>query len=179
MQRRNNNLQIGRVIPANVPAGPSAPLTGPQQARRRRGAPPGPPGPPPGSTTLGLLWDLIQSVRELQEVVIEAPRPLVGKDSYPVPVFINRVTVTTAGTPVQGPDQEVPPGYNVVVRQRRHSGTVNGYVAFSDADTANDNRRSVLRDNDSISFRLRNLAWLWFDSDTSATNFEIIVEVAR
>ena len=151
--------------------------TGPQQSRRLDVAPLR--SPPPGASVEELLRELIQAVGEVRDAAIEAPRPLVGKDTYPVPVFINRVTVTTAGTPVQGPDQEVPPGYNVVVRQRRHSGTVNGYVAFSDADTANDNRRSVLRDNDSISFRLRNLAWLWFDSDTSATNFEIIVEVAR
>ena len=161
-------------------------VTGPQQARRRGGVMPtsprparSPPGPPPGTTVLGLLWELIQAVREVRDAAIEAPRPLISKDSYPVPVLINRMTVTTSGTPVQGPDQEVPPGYNVVVRQRRHTGTVNGYVAFSDADTGNDVRRSVLRDNDSISFRLRNLSWLWFDSDTNATNFEIIVNMAR
>ena len=161
-------------------------VTGPQPARRHAGVMPtsprpvrSPPGPPPGTTVLGLLWELIQAVREVRDAAIEAPRPLISKDSYPVPVLINRMTVTTSGTPVQGPDQEVPPGYNVVVRQRRHTGTVNGYVAFSDADTGNDVRRSVLRDNDSISFRLRNLSWLWFDSDTNATNFEIIVNMAR
>jgi hypothetical protein len=140
---------------------------------------PSPTGAPSGSTVENLLRELIQAVREVRDAAIEAPRPLISKDTYPAPVLIHRVTVTTLGTPVQGPDVEVPPGYDTVVRQRRHSGTVNGYVAFSDADTGNDTRRTVLRDNDSISFRLRNLRWLWFDSDTSATNFEIIVEVAR
>jgi hypothetical protein len=142
-------------------------------------APPRALGPRPKASVEELLRDLIQAVREVRDAAIEAPRPLISKDTYPAPVLINRVTVTTSGVPVQAPDQEVPPGYSVVVRQRRHSGTVNGYVAFSDAETGNDLRRSVLRDNDSISFRLRNLSWLWFDSDTNATNFEIIVEVAR
>ena len=156
----------------------TAAQTGPRQSHRL-GVVPLRPTPPQGVSVEGLLRELIQAVREVRDAAIEAPRPLISKDTYPVPVLINRVTVTTSGTPVQGPDQQVPPGYNVVVRQRRHSGTVNGYVAFSDADTGNDTRRSVLRDNDSISFRLRNLAWLWFDSDTNATNFEIIVDVAR
>ena len=163
-----------------IPWGPQAsPRMVSQQGRRRPETSSSPPGPPPGATVLGLLWEIILALREVRDAAIEAPRPLISKDTYPVPVLINRVTVTTSGTPVQGPDQEVPPGYNVVVRQRRHTGTVNGYLAFSDADTGNDTRRSVLRDNDSISFRLRNLGWLWFDSDTNVTNFEIIVEVAR
>ena len=170
MQPKTNNL---------TGLAPSPPETGRHQGRRRFGTPSSPPGPPPGATVMGLLWEIILALREVRAAVIEAPRPLVSKDSYPAPVLINRITVTTSGAPQQGPDQEIPPGYNVVVRQRRHSGTVNGYVAFSDADTGNDLRRSVLRDNDSISFRLRNLSWLWFDSDTNATNFEIIVDVAR
>ena len=156
----------------------TAPQTGPRQSRRL-GVVPSRPTPPQGVSVEELLRELIQAVREVRDAAIEAPRPLISKDTYPAPVLINRVTVTTVGTPQQGPDQEVPPGYNVLVRQRRHSGTVNGYIAFSDADTGNDTRRVVLRDNDSVTFRLRNLAWLWFDADTAATNFEIIVDVAR
>lgn len=118
-------------------------------------------------------------LEDLCKLVVEPPRPPISPNSYPTRVLIQKVTVTTAGTPVQGPDQEVPPGYNVVIRQRRHSGTVSGYVAFSNSDTGNDTRRSVLRDNDSLVFKIRNLREVWFDSDSSGTNFEVIVEVAE
>ena len=119
------------------------------------------------------------TLEDLCKLVVEPPRPPVSGNSSSTRVLVTKVTVNVAGTAVQGPDQEVPAGYNVVVRQRRHSGTVTGYVAFSDGDTSNDGKRSVFRDNDSLAFKIRNLKEVWFDSDTNGTVFEMIVEIAE
>ena len=132
-----------------------------------------------------LLQEILAELRQanrrlasLRPAVIEAPRPPVSQVPMDVPVFVRKVVVDTSGTPVQGPDQEIPPGWTTTVLQRRHTGTVNGRLALSLGNVKDDNLRLILRDGDSRSFNIRNLNWLWFDSDTNATNFEILVEVA-
>ena len=90
--------------------------------------------------------------------------------------LIRRVLVSTAGTAVQGPNISVPRGYATVIRMRRHSGTVNGYVALSEHNVSSTGMRSELRDNDTLTLKVSNWSKIWFDSDTNTTSFELIAE---
>lgn len=113
------------------------------------------------------------SVEELLEqilaAVIEPPRNVSGTEAV-----IRRVVVATAGTPVRGPDIAVPRGYSCVVRQRHNAGAPAGYVAFSESEVASTQARAELQNNDSLTVRVSNMNRIWFDSDTAATEFEII-----
>ena len=90
--------------------------------------------------------------------------------------LIRRVRVTTAGTAVQGPGIDIPKGFKTVVRQRRHTGTPNGYVALSERAVSSTVERAELQDNDAITFAVSNWSKLWFDADTNTTDFELIAE---
>lgn len=120
------------------------------------------------------LDSLVQAVESLRQAVIQPPRrsAVLGLPQ----ILVRRVIVVTAGTPVQGPDFTISPGYATVVRQRRHSGAPTGYVAGTRAELLNTAERSELSDNDSITVRVTNWSQLWFDADTANTAFELIVE---
>ena len=90
--------------------------------------------------------------------------------------LIRRVEVVTAGTPVQGPNIEIPAGINTVIRQRRSTATRNGYVAVNEHDVSNTSLRSEIQNADVITLRVSNWSKLWFDADTSGTEFELISE---
>ncbi|PHS05308.1 MAG: hypothetical protein COA89_12840 [Acidithiobacillus sp.] len=90
--------------------------------------------------------------------------------------LIRRVEVATAGTPVQGPSIEIPEGINTVIRQRRSTGIRNGYVAVNEHDVTNTSLRTETQNGDVIGLRISNWSKLWFDADTSGTEFELISE---
>ena len=90
--------------------------------------------------------------------------------------LIRRVEVVTAGTPVQGPNIEIPAGINTVIRQRRSTATRNGYVAINEHDVTNTSLRSEIQNADVIGLRVSNWSKVWFDADTSGTEFELISE---
>ena len=90
--------------------------------------------------------------------------------------LIRRVEVATAGTPVQGPSIEIPKGINTVIRQRRSTATRNGYVAVNEHDVSNTSLRTETQNGDVIGLRVSNWSKLWFDADTSGTEFELISE---
>lgn len=90
--------------------------------------------------------------------------------------IIRRVNVSTAGTPVNGPNIPVPRGFTTVIRQRRHTGTPNGYIALNEHSVGSTDFRIELQDNDSISLKVTNWDEIWFDADTANTAFELIVE---
>lgn len=120
------------------------------------------------------LESLIQAVQSLRQAVIQPPRrsAVLGLPQ----ILVRRVLVVTAGTPVQGPDSPISPGYATVVRQRRHTGAPVGYVAGSKAEVGSAAERVELADNDSFTLKVTNWAELWFDADTANTSFELIVE---
>ena len=89
-------------------------------------------------------------------------------------VIIRRIRVITPGTLVQGPDVPLPIGYSVSIRQRRNTGTPEGYVAFSRNAVANAPTRVIMLDNDSITVRISNFNEAWFDADTANTDFEMM-----
>ena len=89
-------------------------------------------------------------------------------------VIIRRVRVVTPGTPVQGPDIPLAPGYTVSIRQRRHPSTRTGYVAFSRNAIRDTATRTELGNNDAINgLKLDNFKEAWFDATASNTDFEI------
>ena len=90
--------------------------------------------------------------------------------------LIRRVEVVTAGTPVQGPSIAIPVGITTVIRQRRSTGTRNGYVAVNEHDVTNTSLRTETQNGDVIGLRVSNWSKLWFDADTSGTEFELISE---
>ena len=106
---------------------------------------------------------------QILAAVVEPPRNVSGTEAV-----IRRVVVETPGSPVPGPDITVPKGYSCVVRQRHNPGAPVGYVAFSQSEVASTQARSELQNNDSITVRVSNMNKIWFDSDTAATEFEII-----
>ena len=89
-------------------------------------------------------------------------------------VIIRRIRVITPGTLVQGPDVPLPIGYSVSIRQRRNTGTPEGYVGFSRNAVANEATRVIMLDNDSITVRISNFKEAWFDADTANTDFEMM-----
>lgn len=125
-------------------------------------------------TALQIL--LIDKLEQVRQAVLAPPRA--AQDAKEVLVIVK--TVVTAGTPVQGPEILVPPGYFTVVRQKRHTGTPRtGYLAFERSDTGNPLNRITFIDNDSIALPLEHLDSVWLDSDNNDTSFELIVGYGR
>ena len=116
-----------------------------------------------------------ESAQSLLRRIIDIIKPLpevTGVD----PVIIRAVQVVAADSPVQGPEVEVPPNWVCVVRQRIHAGTPIGRVAASRNAIRNTGERVELEDGDSVMMNVPCMDDLWFDADTAATSFEIIVQ---
>ena len=125
---------------------------------------------------LALLVGRVEAVESKLDDVIRPP----GVDNAGLPFIIRVVRVTAADTPVQGPTIEVPAGYQVTVRQRRHSGAARtGRVAASQAELNNTLTRTELADGDSFNLpRVSNLNQIWCDTDVATTDFELITDYA-
>ena len=143
MQQRQQQQEMGR-----------------QQERQQPGGSPPGGSPPGGSPHEQRVESLLGRVLD---AIIEPPRssPTQSVDE----IIVRVVRVLIAGTPVQGPDIPVPKGFSVTVRQRRHVGTITGYVAGSRNAIAQSLERSELRDNDPYLVNVSNLKNLWFDAD--------------
>jgi len=135
--------------------------------------------PNPNNTArLGQFIQLVQEqnrlLRSILAATIEPPRFSQGPS-----VQFRVVQVPLVDDVRQGPQVAVPPGYNVVVRQRHHSSTRTGYVASDEPSLANTLTRSELWNNDSIAVAVTNMSDLWFSADTANTYFELITEYAK
>ena len=120
--------------------------------------------------------DSLAEIKTLLIAVRDSNIEPIRYDDAQVETLIRRVRVTTAGTKVQGPSIDVPKGFTTVVRMRRHSGTPNGYIAMSEHAVSSTDTRIEMQDNDSVSINVSNWSKLWFDADSSDTDFELIVE---
>ncbi len=119
------------------------------------------------------LMNVVTRLEGVREAVILPP----GIAMSAPPAITRVLTVVTVGTAVRGPDVEVPLGYALLIRQRYHSGTPNGYIAFTEAEVQNTLTRTEIRDNDAIAVkRISNLDQVWGDSDTAGTAFELTIE---
>ena len=120
--------------------------------------------------------DSLAEIKTLLIAVRDSNIEPVRYDDAQVETLIRRVRVTTASTALQGPDIDVPKGFSTVIRMRRHSGTPNGYIALSEHAVSSTDTRIEMQDNDSVSINVSNWSKLWFDADSSDTDFELIVE---
>ena len=122
----------------------------------------------------GFAAEVKDSLSEIKTLLIAVRdsniEPIRNEDAQ-VETLIRRERVTTASTTVQGPDIDVPKGFTTVGRMRRHSGTPNGYVAMSQHAVSSTDTRIEMRDNDSVSINVSNWSKLWFDADSSNTDF--------
>lgn len=77
------------------------------------------------------------------------------------------VTVTVSGTPVQGPDVNVPDGIKVTVRAHPdNTGTIT--VAESSANAVNSGSScNRLTNNQSEEYQVQNFSQIWFDATVS------------
>jgi hypothetical protein len=122
--------------------------------------------------------EVAQSLNRIEGLLrkpLEDERDLRGSGSRAEGI-IRRVRVTTAGTAVQGPSVPIPRGVETVIRQRRHSETRNGYVALTEAEVSSTGTRSEIQNNDTVKLQVSNWSKIWFDADTSETDFELIAE---
>ena len=112
------------------------------------------------------------------EVQLQDPidtKRLFTNGSHPE-ALIRRVEVVTAGTAVQGPSIAIPDGVVTVIRQRRSTATRNGYIAVNEHDVSSTQLRTETQNADVVGLRVSNWSKLWFDADTSGTEFELIAE---
>ena len=87
------------------------------------------------------------------------------------------VTVTVAGTPVQGADQKIPPGVKVSVRAHPDN-TGRIYVGKSSATAlSTSNANCPLDANQGQSFQLQNTNLLWFDAAVSGEKILLTYEL--
>lgn len=123
----------------------------------------------------GLLGDIDEGLQELIDITNNPRRATLG----PAQGVIRAVRIDTANVVKQGPDLAIPPGFNITVVQRRHSGTHTGYVAFSEIETKNSMERHEMRDADAWSVNVSNMSDLFFNAETVPTGglfFELIAQ---
>jgi len=114
-------------------------------------------------------------IEELLKDPVEEERSNWGAGARPEAI-VRRVRVVTAGTAVQGPDVAIPRGVVSVIRQRRHDASRNGYVATNERDVSSTGSRVEMQNNDTVVLQVSNWNKIWFDADTSTTDFELIAE---
>ena len=117
----------------------------------------------------------LASIEELLKDPVEEERQKRGVGARPE-VIIRRVRVVTAGTAVSGPDVPIAKGVVTVIRQRRHTASINGYVASTEQDVSSTGSRVEMQNNDTVTLQVSNWSKIWFDSDTSTTDFELVAE---
>lgn len=122
-----------------------------------------------------LLRALIEETQRLRaEVASIQDARAENLDSFEVVA----VTVSTAGTPQQGPDLRVPPGFAVVVKHRTGSGGTM-FVANSSPAATNANSRIELTEGTSVSLRVKNMNAVWVNADAAPATAEFLVERRR
>ena len=105
-----------------------------------------------------------------------------GGGGTPVPneaaVTMLTVTVAVPGTPVQGPNQLIPDGFAVVVKNRSsQAGAPTAFVGNGNASVQVSATRLELLKGESISYKITNMDLLFFDSDTAGDIIELTSEI--
>lgn len=86
------------------------------------------------------------------------------------------VTVATSGIPVQGPDMQVPAGFEVIVKgHQSNTGIIT--VASSSADALNtSSNHDRLSASQADHFQIQNFNQLWFDATVNGEQVILAVE---
>lgn len=88
---------------------------------------------------------------------------------------IGRTLVTTAGTPVQMADLDVPGGYTAIIKAL-DGNTANVFLAISRTNAGNAATRFILRPGAAIEVSPRNLALFWVNATTNGEGVEYFIE---
>ena len=83
-------------------------------------------------------------------------------------------TVVTAGNAIQGPEFLVRPGFELLIRQRKHTGSPRGYVSSSKSGAQSSSERIELNDDGYIILRVDNMNVIWLDASENNVTFELI-----
>ena len=117
----------------------------------------------------------------INAITIESPMPVSGTVSANIPnqtaFQVQSITVTTAGTPVQGPSLAVP--NTVAVAVQNPSTNPNNtvlYIANSSANALLAASRMELKRGESIALYISNVDLIWLDSNNSGAIAKILVE---
>lgn len=100
----------------------------------------------------------------------------------PFLIRVVQVTTTLSGLPanvIQGPDINIPRGYDTAVVMRRHTGSPTGYFSYERTGVLDNLRRTSMKDADTRGVAVGNWNQLWFGADFTvgtAVEFELIVE---
>jgi len=123
----------------------------------------------------GLLKETNSNLQTLIDITNNPARATLG----PAQGAVRSVRIDTAGTVKSGPDISIPPGFNVTVVQRRHTGTHTGYVAFTELEVKNEMERHEMRDADAWSAQVDNMNELFFNAGSIPSGglfFELIAQ---
>ena len=123
----------------------------------------------------GLLKETNSNLQTLIDITNNPKRATLG----PAQGAVRLVRIDTADTVKSGPDIPIPPGFNVTVVQRRHTGTHTGYVAFTELEAKNAMERHEMRDADAWSAQVDNMNELFFNAGSIPSGglfFELIAQ---
>lgn len=160
--------------------------------------------PPPVSTPKEAPWTEVEQIIELLKKLSTNIENLVDVISnvggvpgapgapgapgtaWPLSVFLavlqraawahDHVYVPTPGTAVQLPSQEIPPGFELVVRAFP-SNTDNIYVGNTKASTSNATKQITLAAGEVVKLKITNTQLVWVDAVVADEGAEYYVEV--
>ena len=117
----------------------------------------------------------------INAITVESPMPVTGTVDANIPnqtaFQVQTLTVTTAGTPVQGPSIPVPNTVAVAVQNpSTNSNSTLIYIANSSANALLPASRMELKRGESISLYISNTDLLWVNSNNSAATAKLLVE---
>lgn len=91
--------------------------------------------------------------------------------------YTNQKNVTTSGTPVQLPSQDVPPGVLATIKAK-DSNTGSITVGYSSATALNTSGQNyVLRAGAARDWQVQNISSIWIDATVSGEGVEITFEI--
>lgn len=117
----------------------------------------------------------------INAITVESPMPVTGTVDANIPnqtaFQVQTITVTTAGTPVQGPSIPVPNTVAMAI-QNPSSNASNAvlYIANSSANALLTASRIELKRGESISLYVSNADLVWFNANNNGVVAKILVE---
>ena len=117
----------------------------------------------------------------INAITVESPMPVTGTVDANIPnqtaFQVQTVTVTTAGTPVQGPSIPVPNTVAVALQNpSTNSNNTVLYVANSSANALLAANRIELKRGESVALYISNTDLIWINSNNNGATAKLLVE---